>query len=214
MSGAAPDRPAEPPLRRRLAEIAASVTVAVGLCGGVWFAAVKLVLDPMFSGWEVDPREGLYRVDPAPPGSAIPLARPRVPASAGTVTGWSGGGIGGSTDYLTFGCDSLDACFAAVVEMECGRGPTREEFTRFEGAPPATFAVTLRGPRHYGPELDVPWWNFAELRGGFYHESHRGSDWLDFYLIDPATGWVYYHHESGGFDETPAGGSARGDSGS
>ena len=193
-------------------QLLAGVALGVGVCGGLWFAAVKLVLDPIFEGFEVDPREGLFAAEGAD-GAGLSDA---VAEAAGVtnVRGWRGGNWGGSIDYVVFDCDSLDGCRAAVREMmEVDR--YGGELAPFEGAVPTQFAVNLDGPafylEKYHPEEDVPtpWWDVAGVRRGEWYEWNRGNDWMDFYLIDPARNRVFHHHESGGFPAHPPDASPR-----
>ena len=200
------DAAADPTRRRVILEMLAGVALGVGACGGVWFAAVKLVLEPAFGGMEVDPREGLFAGGAEEAGLSDAVAEA---AGVSNVRGWRGGNWGGSIDYVTFDCASLDGCRAAVHElMEIDR--YGGELIPFEGVVPTRFAVNLDGPAFYFPEeIPAPWWDVPAVRRGEWSERHRGDDRMDFYLIDPARDRVFHHHESGGFPADPPAGPPR-----
>ena len=125
-------------------------------------------------------------------------------AGVSNVRGWRGGNWGGSIDYVTFDCASLDGCRAAVralMEVDCHGD---RELAPFGGVVPTRFAVNLDGPAFYFPEeIPAPWWDVSAVRRGEWYEWNRGDDRMDFYLIDPARDRVFHHHESGGFPADP-----------
>jgi len=123
--------------------------------------------------------------------------RSKLPASITDAWVFDGGSFGGMIYYVSFKCDSLDDCWAA---LDAFGAPDKSKFT--DGIE-TRFAVNKYGPNFYWPDFDNPKWNVESITNGVFYERARGDRVMDFWAIDLDELRVYFHHESGGFPDDP-----------
>ena len=113
----------------------------------------------------------------------------------GTHSFWvfDGGSFNGSIYYLSFRCDSIEDCWAAVGVLG---GPDE---SLFGDSATTRFAVNYYGPNFYWREIPADRWKVAAIRSGRSFETAHDDRVMDFWAVDRDTLTVYHHHESGGF---------------
>lgn len=123
--------------------------------------------------------------------------RPLLPADISDAWVFDGGTFNGMIYYVSFKCESIEDCWAAVNAF---RAPGRSKF--IEGIN-TKFAVNQYGPNFYLPSFKNPKWNVSTINDGVFYETAQGDRHMDFWAIDREELRVYFHHESGGFPDDP-----------
>jgi hypothetical protein len=142
------------------------------------------------SGHEYNPADDVYRGADAKKR----ITRGKlIPSSASNFYIFDGGNCTGTIEYWSFQCESLDDCWSAIHDLG---GPDKAQFVAWS---PSKFAVVMKGPAFYWPQLAAREWNVEGIHNGFSHEFSQSDRRLDFYAIDADRLIVYYHAESGGF---------------
>jgi len=120
-----------------------------------------------------------------------------IPASATDIYFYDGGNWNGSINYISFTCDTVEECWAAVAALGA---PDREEFLP---SIQSAFAVNIHGPSFYAAELETEYWHVPAATNGASFEKADGSERMTFWAIDFDKNRVFYHYESGGFPADP-----------
>ncbi len=121
----------------------------------------------------------------------------QLPASMTDLWVYDGGSFGGMMYYVSFQCETLEDCWAAVREF---RAPDETEFANRIHT---KFAVNQHGPSFYFKNLQHPHWDVSQIKNGVSYETNRSDEHMDFWAIDLDRLRVYFHHESGGFPDDP-----------
>lgn len=146
--------------------------------------------------YDVTPDEVTYVGEEA--RSHLSLCEPdRLPKSMTDLWIYDGGSFNGMIYYVSFKCDTLEDCWAAVRAFDA---PDESEFTN---GIQTQFAVNQHGPRFYHKNFKHTEWDISNVTNGVFYEWNRDDRVMEFWAIDLDRLRVYFHHESGGFPDDP-----------
>ncbi len=149
--------------------------------------------------WEHDPlTEDVFTgeaardriLSPGSPGEADPSS---LPASSTEFYLFDGGTFNGTIKYWSFRCGTVEDCWAALTIL---LAPPQSEFQPWQ---PSQYAVVMKGPAFYWPELATDHWDIESVENGAMWEKVDGDRRMEFYAVDFDTNRIYYHKEGGGF---------------